>query len=75
MRFALACQQKAAAAQKAGKFKDEIAPVTIKGRKGDVVVDAGRIYPPRRHARGAGQAAPGLQQGRHGHRRQCQRHQ
>jgi len=36
--FALASQQKASAAQKAGKFKDEIVPVTIKGRKGDVVV-------------------------------------
>src|SRR5262249_13072496 len=31
---------KAEAAQKAGKFKDEIAPVTIKARKGDIVVDA-----------------------------------
>src|SRR6202012_2587894 len=29
---------KAEAAQKAGKFKDEIAPVTIKGRKGDTVI-------------------------------------
>lgn len=38
--FALSSQQKAAAAQKAGKFKDEITPVTIKGRKGDTVVDA-----------------------------------
>ncbi len=38
--FALASQQKASAAQKAGKFADEIAPVTVKGRKGDVVVDA-----------------------------------
>ncbi len=37
--FALASQQKASAAQKAGRFRDEIAPVTIKGRKGDVVVD------------------------------------
>ena len=36
--FALASQQKASAAQKAGKFKDEIVPVTVKGRKGDVVV-------------------------------------
>jgi acetyl-CoA C-acetyltransferase len=36
--FAAASQQKASAAQKAGKFKDEIAPVTIKGRKGDTVV-------------------------------------
>jgi acetyl-CoA C-acetyltransferase len=37
--FAVGSQQKAEAAQKAGKFKDEIAPVTVKGRKGDVVVD------------------------------------
>ena len=36
--FALASQQKASAAQKAGRFKDEIAAVTVKGRKGDVVV-------------------------------------
>jgi acetyl-CoA C-acetyltransferase len=38
-RFALASQNKAEAAQKAGRFKDEIAPVTIKGRKEDIVVD------------------------------------
>ncbi len=38
-RFAVASQNKAEAAQKAGKFKDEIVPVTIKGRKGDVVVE------------------------------------
>jgi len=38
-RFAVASQNKAEAAQKAGKFADEIAPVTIKGRKGDTVVD------------------------------------
>ena len=37
--FAAASQNKAEAARKAGKFKDEIAPVTIKGKKGDVVVD------------------------------------
>jgi acetyl-CoA C-acetyltransferase len=37
--FALASQQKASAAQKAGRFKDEIVPVTVKGRKGDVVVE------------------------------------
>ncbi len=36
--FAVASQNKAEAAQKAGKFKDEIVPVTIKSRKGDVVV-------------------------------------
>ncbi len=38
-RFAVASQNKAEAAQKAGRFTDEIAPVTLKGRKGDVVVD------------------------------------
>ncbi len=37
--FAVASQNKAEAAQKAGKFKDEIVPVTIKSRKGDIVVD------------------------------------
>ena len=37
--FALASQHKAEAAQKAGKFKDEIAPVTVKNRKGDIVVE------------------------------------
>ncbi len=36
--FALASQQKASAAQKAGRFADEIAPVTVKGRKADVIV-------------------------------------
>jgi acetyl-CoA C-acetyltransferase len=36
--FAAASQQKASAAQKASRFQDEIAPVTVKGRKGDVVV-------------------------------------
>ncbi|MGV8951763.1 MAG: acetyl-CoA C-acetyltransferase [Cypionkella sp.] len=37
--FALASQHKAEAAQKAGKFADEIVAFTIKTRKGDVVVD------------------------------------
>ncbi|MEZ5891942.1 MAG: acetyl-CoA C-acetyltransferase [Parvularculaceae bacterium] len=37
--FAVASQNKAEAARKAGKFKDEITPVVIKGRKGDVVFD------------------------------------
>ena len=37
--FAVHSQNKAEAAQKAGKFKDEITPVTIKTRKGDIVVD------------------------------------
>ena len=38
-KFAVASQNKAEAAQKAGRFKDEIAPVTVASRKGDVVVD------------------------------------
>jgi acetyl-CoA C-acetyltransferase len=38
-RFAVASQNRAEAAQKAGKFKDEIAPVTIKTRKGETVVE------------------------------------
>ena len=37
--FAVKSQNKAEAAQAAGKFKDEIAPVTISTRKGDVTVD------------------------------------
>jgi acetyl-CoA C-acetyltransferase len=38
-KFAVASQNKAEAAKKAGKFKDEITPVTIKGKKGDTIVD------------------------------------
>ncbi|WP_127521140.1 acetyl-CoA C-acetyltransferase [Mesorhizobium sp. Z1-4] len=38
--FAVASQNKAEAAQKAGKFKDEIVAFTVKTRKGDIVVDA-----------------------------------
>ena len=38
--FAVASQNKAEAAQKAGKFKAEITPVTIPSKKGDIVVDA-----------------------------------
>jgi acetyl-CoA C-acetyltransferase len=38
-RFATASQNKAEAARKAGKFKDEIAPVVLKGKKGDVVFE------------------------------------
>jgi acetyl-CoA C-acetyltransferase len=37
--FAVGSQNKAEAAQKAGRFKDEITPVTVKTRKGDIIVD------------------------------------
>jgi len=39
-RFAADSQRKAEAAQKAGRFKDEIVPVVIKGRRGEVVVES-----------------------------------
>jgi len=38
--FAVASQNKAEAAQKAGKFADEIAAYTVKTRKGDIIVDS-----------------------------------
>jgi acetyl-CoA C-acetyltransferase len=37
--FAVASQNKAEAARKSGRFKDEIAPVTVKERKGEKVID------------------------------------
>lgn len=39
-KFAVGSQNKAEAAQKAGRFKDEIVPFTISTRKGDIVVDS-----------------------------------
>jgi acetyl-CoA C-acetyltransferase len=42
--FALSSQQKAAAAQEAGRFKDEIVPVSIPQRKGDPIVFANDEY-------------------------------
>src|SRR5881394_4140206 len=44
--FAVASQNKAEAAQKAGRFKEEITPFTVSGRKGDVVVDADEYIRP-----------------------------
>ncbi|MCP5037837.1 MAG: acetyl-CoA C-acetyltransferase [Rhodobacteraceae bacterium] len=37
--FAVASQNKAEAAQKAGRFDDEVVPFTVKTRKGDVIID------------------------------------
>ena len=37
--FAVASQNKASTARSSGRFKDEITPVTVKGRKGDTIVD------------------------------------
>ena len=74
-KFAVGSQNKAEAAIKAGKFKDEIVPVTIKSRKGDIVFDTDEF--PRLGAtyEQLAEAAPGLQQGRLGHGRQCVGHQ
>jgi acetyl-CoA C-acetyltransferase len=44
--FALASQNKAEAAQKAGRFKEEIVPFTINTKKGDIVVDADEYIRP-----------------------------
>ena len=61
--FAVGSQNKAEAAQKAGRFKDEIAPVTVKTRKGDVVVDTDEYPKHGTTLEGDRQAAPGLRQG------------
>ncbi len=74
-RFAVGSQNKAEAAQKAGKFKDEIVPVTISTRKGDVVVSDDEYIRARRHLRGNGEAQAGLLQGGNGDRRQRLGHQ
>jgi len=44
--FAAASQQKAEAAQLAGNFKNEITPVTVKSRRGDIVVDVDEYIKP-----------------------------
>ncbi|MGQ7844156.1 acetyl-CoA C-acetyltransferase [Granulosicoccus sp. 3-233] len=44
--FAAASQQKAEAAQAAGKFEEEIVPVTVKNRRGDIVVDKDEYIKP-----------------------------
>ena len=45
-RFAVSSQNKAEAAQKAGRFKDEITPFTVPSRKGDIVVDQDEFIRP-----------------------------
>ncbi|CAK9077823.1 Acetyl-CoA acetyltransferase (Acetoacetyl-CoA thiolase) [Durusdinium trenchii] len=56
--FAAASQNKAEAARKAGKFKDEIAAVTIKTRKGEVVVDTDEYIKEGVTAEGIGKLRP-----------------
>ena len=73
--FAVASQNKAEAAQKAGRFKDEIVAVTIKSRKGDIVVDQDEYIRAGATLEAVGQAAARLLQGRHRDGRQRVRHQ
>ncbi len=56
--FAAGSQQKAEAAQAAGKFADEITPVTIKTRKGDVTVDTDEYPKPGTTAESLGKLRP-----------------
>ena len=56
--FAASSQQKAEAAQNAGQFKDEIVPVTIKTRKGDIVVDTDEYPKPGVTAEGLSKLRP-----------------
>ena len=73
--FAVGSQNKAEAAQKSGRFKDEIVPVTIKTRKGDIVVDTDEF--PRHGAtiEAMQKLKPGVREGRHRHRGECLGHQ
>ena len=74
--FAVASQNKAEAAQKAGRFKDEIAPVTVKTRKGDIVVDADEYPKHGDHARRRSRKLrPAFDKDGTRDRRQCLRHQ
>ena len=71
--FALASQNKAEAAQKAGKFDDEIAALHGQDPQGRRGGRQGRVHPPRRHHGRHDQAEARLLQGRLGDRRQRQR--
>jgi acetyl-CoA C-acetyltransferase len=70
--LALASQQKAAAAQEGGRFKDEIVPFSIPQKKGDPDrVRRRRVHQPQDHAEGAGGPASGVRQGRQRDGGQC----
>jgi len=56
--FAAASQNKAEAARAAGKFEEEITPVTIKHRKGDIVVDTDEFIKEGVTAEGLGKLRP-----------------
>ena len=70
-KFALGSQNKAEAAQKAGKFADEITPFTVSTRKGDIVVDSDEYIRAGTTLEALHETEAGLFKGWHGHRRQC----
>jgi len=59
--FAAESQRRAGAAMKAGRFRDEIAPVTVKTRKGDVVVDTDEYPKPETTAEVLAKLRPAFQ--------------
>ncbi len=73
--FAVSSQNKAEAAQKEGRFKDEIVPFVIQTRKGDVTVDADEYIRHGANTRCNGQASSGFRQRGHGDGWQCVRPQ
>ncbi len=73
--FAVASQNKAEKAQSAGKFKDEIAPVTISTRKGDVVVSEDEYIKKGVTLEQVAKLKPAFAKDGIGDRRQCLRHQ
>ena len=73
--FAVKSQNKTEAAQKAGRFKDEIVPYEVPSRKGPVVFGVRRVSAPRRDARGDEGPEARVRQERHGDRGQCLGHQ
>ncbi|HPE16202.1 MAG TPA: thiolase family protein, partial [Oscillospiraceae bacterium] len=62
-RFAFESQQKYAAAQKAGLFRDEILPVHVKGKKGETVVDTDEHPRPETTLEGLAQLRPAFKKG------------
>ena len=69
--FAAASQQKAEAAQKAGRFKDEIVPVEIPQQEGHAIVfDTDEFVKRGTTAETLAGLKPGVRQGGHGDRRQ-----
>ena len=70
-KFAVASQNKAEAAQKAGRFKEEISSVTLKSRKGDIVIDKDEYIRAGTTLDAVSKLEARLFQGRHGYSWQC----